>query len=159
MGLRTITLLLGADIGDPPATFRIAEAALERRVGRIVGRSRDHWSRAWGFVSDRPFLNRAVQVRTALDADELMDRLLSIESEAGRSRGPQEGYGPRPLDIDVLFLGKNERGTQRVIVPHPRLAVRRFALAPLADLEPLRIHPPTGKTILGLLDLVDRDAQ
>lgn len=146
-------LLLGGDRGDLERTFALAEARIAERVGPIRSRSRDHWTEPWGVQDDALFLNRALIVESEQAPDALMEAFLAIERELGRHRdalGPR--YAPRTLDIDVLFQEESILRTERLIVPHPRVHERAFALAPAADVVPTLVHPVEQRTVLALLD-------
>jgi 2-amino-4-hydroxy-6-hydroxymethyldihydropteridine diphosphokinase len=141
---------LGANVGDREATLRRAVGALAE-AGQ-VGAVSSLWETAPREVLDQPrFLNAAVAVhfpeRTASDIVRLLAR---IEADLGRSPGPR--YGPRVVDLDLLMFGDGrEERDGDIVVPHPRLAERRFALAPLAELAPDLIEPRTGRRVRDLL--------
>jgi 2-amino-4-hydroxy-6-hydroxymethyldihydropteridine diphosphokinase len=87
-----------------------------------------------GIVDQPPFLNAAVAVDTQLDPRALLELLLSVERELGRTRdGPR--FGPRTIDLDLLLYGEEVVDEPGLTVPHPRLHERRFALEPLAELD------------------------
>jgi 2-amino-4-hydroxy-6-hydroxymethyldihydropteridine diphosphokinase len=88
-----------------------------------------------GEIVEQPdFLNAAVRIRTELEPEELLDHCKAIEVERGRMLGGQR-HGPRPLDVDLLLLGDLELETERLTLPHPQIASRRFVLAPLLELD------------------------
>jgi 2-amino-4-hydroxy-6-hydroxymethyldihydropteridine diphosphokinase len=145
-------LLLGGDRGDLPATFVRAGALIAGRIGPVVAQSRDHWTEPWGFTDDRLFLNRALLVASDRDPQEVMREALRIERELGRERTPGGGYGPRTIDIDILFIGGAVIDTPELVVPHPRVHQRAFALGPAADLAPDLVHPTLRRTVLDLLN-------
>lgn len=149
------TLLLGADRGDPAATFEQAFAAIRERIGPIGAFSREHWTTPWGFQGDRLFLNRAVLVDSGLEPGKLMDELLAIEAALGRKRSAGEGYAPRVIDIDVLFAGQRVINRPNLVVPHPKVQFRHFALAPAADIVPALIHPLLGESVWDLLNQLE----
>jgi 2-amino-4-hydroxy-6-hydroxymethyldihydropteridine diphosphokinase len=96
-----------------------------------------------GLVDQPPFLNAAVAVETELGARALLELLLSIERELGRTReGPR--FGPRTIDLDLLLYGDEVVDEPGLTVPHPRLHERRFALEPLAELDPDLVVPGAG---------------
>jgi 2-amino-4-hydroxy-6-hydroxymethyldihydropteridine diphosphokinase len=98
-----------------------------------------------GPVEQPAFLNTAVSVRAAdLQPSELIATVLEIERLLGRDRRQEMRWGPRPIDLDVLVWGSRTHRTPELEVPHPRLAERRFALAPLADLYPELVIPGHG---------------
>jgi 2-amino-4-hydroxy-6-hydroxymethyldihydropteridine diphosphokinase len=96
-----------------------------------------------GLESQPRFLNGAVALETPLAPHALLDLLLSIERELGRTRdGPR--YGPRTIDLDLLLYGDEVVDGPGLTVPHPRLHERRFALEPLAELDPEAVVPGHG---------------
>lgn len=145
-------LLLGGNIGDPKRIFSQAESLIEERAGRMLSRSRDHWTEPWGFSDERLFLNRAVIIGTQHDPQQLMTVLLGIEAELGRTRGPQERYTARSIDIDILLIGDRVVEVPGLVVPHPRMHERAFALAPAADVAPLWVCPKLNRTLIELLN-------
>ncbi len=126
---------LGGNLGDPVAAFAAALAGLDAHPGVTLRAVSSVWrTPPWGRLDQPEFLNMAVLVETALPARELLTLVLAIEKGQGRER--IERWGPRTLDIDILSYGDaviDEPGLQ---VPHPRLAERAFALAPLAEIAP-----------------------
>jgi len=145
---------LGANLGDRRATLVCAIAAL-RSVGTVRAVSA-LWESAPQIVADQPpFLNAVATVSVPrVSPGELVVRLKTIERELGRADGPR--YGPREIDLDLLlFAGSREvELTGAVVVPHPRLSERRFALAPLAELAPNERVPPSGLEVRVLLSRV-----
>jgi 2-amino-4-hydroxy-6-hydroxymethyldihydropteridine diphosphokinase len=98
------------------------------------------------------FLNACVTGRCALSPHELLDATQRIETEAGRDRSAEIPKGPRPLDIDVLLYGDRVQDDERLILPHPGLTARAFALRPLLDLAPDHTDPRTGVRYESFLD-------
>ncbi len=96
-----------------------------------------------GMVDQPRFLNGAASIDTALSARELLDTLLAIERSLGRERG--ERWGPRTIDLDLLLYGDDVVDEPGLRVPHPRLHERRFALEPLAELDPELVIPGRGR--------------
>jgi 2-amino-4-hydroxy-6-hydroxymethyldihydropteridine diphosphokinase len=90
------------------------------------------------------------KVRTALEPEELLDVCKAIEVEHGRAFGGPR-HGPRPIDIDLLLLGEIEMRNERLTLPHPQLASRRFVLVPLLELDP-ELTLPDGTSLRGALD-------
>lgn len=128
-----------------------AESMISTRAGRILARSRDHWTQPWGFSDERLFLNRALIVETALEPLDLMRALLGIEADLGRDRARGSRYHSRTIDIDVLLIGERIIRLAELRTPHPRLHERAFALAPAADIAPDWVHPELHRTVLQLL--------
>ena len=130
---------VGANVGDREATIRAAIAALPGVVAVSELRETDPVG-----VTDQPaFLNGAVAVETDLSARELLESLLMIERGLGRERGVR--WGPRTIDLDLLLYGGETVDEPGLTVPHPRLHERRFALEPLADLDPELVVPGRGR--------------
>jgi 2-amino-4-hydroxy-6-hydroxymethyldihydropteridine diphosphokinase len=97
-----------------------------------------------GLVDQPRFLNAVARVETDLAPRELLDRMLAAERELGRRRdGPR--FGPRTIDLDLLLYGDEEIDEPGLIVPHPRLAERRFVLEPLHELDPGLVVPGRGR--------------
>jgi 2-amino-4-hydroxy-6-hydroxymethyldihydropteridine diphosphokinase len=140
---------LGANLGDREGAIR--EAA--RRIG-AARLSEIRETEPWGFTDQPSFLNAAAEVDTELAARELLDVLLEVERRLGRKRGSGPRYGPRVIDLDLLLFGQAVIDEPGITVPHPRLHERRFALEPLADLDPALVVPGRG-TVAELLAALD----
>ncbi len=132
---------LGANLGDRHASLR---AAIERvaELGVIRARSRVYETEPVGPPQPR-YLNAAIAIDTALEPDELMRKLLAIEAAMGRVR--TEKNGPRTIDLDVLWIEGVARASDVLVVPHPRLAERAFALGPLLEVAPDARDPSTNR--------------
>lgn len=134
---------LGSNLGDRLAHLRGAVAALRRTHGiDVVAASSVYESPAHRLPGQAPsgdYLNAVVALDTSLTPEALLDRLLAIETAAGRTRPVP--WAPRTLDLDLLLHGDTRRRSPRLTLPHPRLALRRFVLAPLADLAPDLLIP------------------
>jgi 2-amino-4-hydroxy-6-hydroxymethyldihydropteridine diphosphokinase len=107
----------------------------------------------WGYTDQPDFLNQVVQAETDLPPEQLLPHLKSIEVALGRA--PNFRYGPRLIDLDILFYDDLVLQTPDLIIPHPRLTKRAFVLMPLADLAPDLRHPVLGQTVRQLLAGVD----
>lgn len=129
-------IALGANLGDGAATLRTAVSGIDALpLTRVVARSNLY--RSVPLQATGPdYWNAVVRVRTALSPDALLDALLAIEAAHGRRRPVGEVNAPRTLDLDLLRYGELRRQTERLTLPHPRMAQRAFVLAPLADVWP-----------------------
>jgi 2-amino-4-hydroxy-6-hydroxymethyldihydropteridine diphosphokinase len=125
---------LGSNVGDRLATLRRAVRALERRM-EIVARSRVYETEPVG-PPQPDYLNAAVRVHFGGEPLALLDVLSGIEAALGRDRASEVRWGPRTLDLDVLWIAGRRVDEERLVVPHPRLAERAFALRPLLDVAP-----------------------
>jgi len=149
-----IFLSLGTNLGDRKANLFYARRALER-LGRIISLSPTYQTDAWGKTDQPAFYNQVVEMSSGLDAHEFLSQTLAIEHELGRVR--EEKWGPRIIDIDMLFYGDRIVGDQNLVLPHPGIATRKFVLIPLADIAPEFIHPILQKTVVTLLRECDDD--
>src|SRR5262249_40862114 len=104
-------------------------------------------SAPWGPVEQPPYLNAAAALETTLGPHELLGVLLAVEADLGRVRDVR--WGPRTCDLDLLLYGDERIQTDDLVVPHPRLAERRFVLDPLLELDP-DLHLPDGRALASL---------
>jgi len=147
----TAYLALGSNLGDREAMLRGAREALNALPRLRVEASSALYETdpVGGPANQPPYLNAVLRVATDLPAEELLRRCLEVEERFGRLR--QEPWGPRTLDVDVLFYGRKVCARPELVLPHPQLQYRRFVLAPLADLAPELVHPLLGLTVRELL--------
>ena len=142
-------LLLGSNLGNRAALLRQARTQLAATAGAIVAESGIYETAAWGREDQPAFLNQALAVRTTLPAAQLLAQCLATEHHAGRER--HERWGSRTLDVDILLYGAEIMDEPSLVVPHPRLAERRFALLPLNEIAPTLRHPQLHLTVSALL--------
>lgn len=144
-----VFIALGGNQGDRRT---LLSAALDRLSAIVaIERMSPIYETAPKYVTDQPaFLNAAVSGRTGLDPEPLLDALKGIERGLGRVAGVR--FGPRPIDLDILFYDALRIDTPRLTIPHPRLRERRFVLRPLADIAPDHLHPETGETVVEMLE-------
>ncbi len=144
---------LGANLGSREETLRRAVELLGDADGmEVLALSQLRQTEPVGVVDQPPFLNGAVEVDTTRTPRELLDLLLEIERSLGRVR--EERWGPRTVDLDLLVYGDEVVDEPGLRVPHPRLHERRFALEPLADLDP-ELHIPGRGAVSTLLAALD----
>jgi 2-amino-4-hydroxy-6-hydroxymethyldihydropteridine diphosphokinase len=146
---------LGANLGDREATLRRAVDDIDKAEGiEVVAVSTWRETEPWGPVEQPPFLNGAAALETDLDARALLDVLLDVERRLGRERRVGERWGARLIDLDVLLYGDVVVDEPGLVVPHPHLHERRFALEPIAELDPDAVVPGRG-TVSELLRRLD----
>ncbi|HMU38451.1 MAG TPA: 2-amino-4-hydroxy-6-hydroxymethyldihydropteridine diphosphokinase [Pseudomonadota bacterium] len=143
---------LGSNLGDRLRSLRHATAEL-MKFGRVQARSAVYETDPVGGPPQPKFLNAALWLVTELVPEALLEGLHRIEALAGRTR-TGERCSPRTLDLDLLLLGRTGETvlvTQKLVIPHPRLHERAFALRPVLDLAPSLIHPALGVPLSDLL--------
>lgn len=149
-----VVIGIGANLGDRLATMHEAV----RRVARVDGvtvsrRSRVYETTPVGGPPQPPFLNAAILVQSTLAPAALLAALLRVEVELGRVRGVGEvRFGPRTVDLDVLWIDGLVVDEPGLAVPHPRMHIRAFALVPLLDVAPGAVDPRTGALLVGSVD-------
>jgi 2-amino-4-hydroxy-6-hydroxymethyldihydropteridine diphosphokinase len=130
---------LGANLGNREGSIRRAADLLG-----VVRLSTIRETEPWGYVDQPAFLNAVAELETELAPRALLDRLLEVERELGRTReGPR--WGPRTIDLDLLLYGDLRLDEPGLTVPHPRLHERLFVLEPLAELAPDAAVPGHGR--------------
>ena len=162
--MHRVTLLLGGNRGDMPSALHRAVELLGERVGKVVASSQIYRSEAWGFHAEEPFSNQAVIVETTLEPTALLDATQSIEAELGRDREKEfreksstgERYCSRTMDIDIMFYDDEVISTERLTIPHPLMQQREFALEPMCELEPARVHPTLGLSLKEIYENLKR---
>lgn len=145
---RAFGLGLGGNLGEVARTLRGAVAQLEHCLGPLTVAPL-YRSLPRSPVAQPDFLNTALVGRTSLSPEAILAMAKLLEQRAGRRRGRR--LGPRPLDIDLLFVGTEHRRRPELTLPHPRLAERRFVLAPLAAVAPHRSLLADGPTVAEML--------
>lgn len=150
-----IIIALGSNLGDRLDNLDHAVQSLPPDV-QVVRLSSVYETKPWGYLDQPDFLNQVLQAETELNPAELLKYLKRIETKIGRRASFR--YGPRAIDLDILFYNELILNVAGLIIPHPRLAERAFVLVPLAELEPDKIHPVLGITIRGLLSNLDRNS-
>lgn len=131
---------------------QLAHAAglIQERCGSIIDKSSIYETAPWGITDQENFLNQALVVETTLNSRDLLNEILYIENLMGRDR--IEKYGPRIIDIDIIFFNHQVIREPGLVVPHPEMAKRRFVLEPLNQVIPAYIHPVYYKTVNELLN-------
>ena len=142
----TVYIALGSNIGDTKGFLDFAVHMLEKRSDCQVQKVSDYLvTKPYGGVEQDDFLNGALELKTMLDPEELLDALHEIEKVAHRER--KTHWGPRTLDLDILLYDDLVFDTKDLHIPHVEMHLRDFVLIPMAQIAPWKRHPLTGKTM------------
>lgn len=152
-------IAVGSNMGDKAGNCRKGIAGLEQSGNsRIRAVSPLYQTAPVDYEDQDRFVNAVVCIATGLEPASLLAELNAIEQAAGRCRkGPR--FGPRTLDMDIIFFDNVVMNTGDLILPHPRMHKRRFVLQPLCDMDADILHPLLGKTVGFLLEQLDADEQ
>ena len=137
-------------MGDKQANLQEAIEKMQTKGIRILKESSVMITEPWGGVEQDSFVNQVVEVETWLPAQVLLGTLLEIESEMGRIR--EVHWGPRLIDLDLLFMEDEVIYTDGLILPHPYVAERLFVLESLQEIAPHFVHPVLNKPIRDLYE-------
>jgi 2-amino-4-hydroxy-6-hydroxymethyldihydropteridine diphosphokinase len=153
----TLALIgLGSNLGDRKAQLDAAIAALAKAPAcALIAVSRYHETAPVGGPAGQGnYLNAVAAFETTLEPLVLLHLLQEIEQRGGRVRSVR--WGERTIDLDLLLFGDRVIETSELQVPHPRMALRRFVLEPLAEVAPLAVNPVTGTSVADMLANLDR---
>jgi 2-amino-4-hydroxy-6-hydroxymethyldihydropteridine diphosphokinase len=147
--VHTVYISSGSNLGNREGFLSNAEEEIAVRAGHIEAASEIIETTPWGNTNQPHFLNRVLRVKTQLSPLFLIECLLDIEKRMGRNR--QEKWGPRIIDLDILFFDDQIINDPGLCVPHPYLHEREFVLKPMVELAPDFMHPVLKKTMSELL--------
>ena len=147
--MHTVYISTGSNLGNREGFLSKAEEEITAHAGSIEAASLILETPPWGNTDQPHFLNRVLQVKTPLPPLFLMECLLDIEKRMGRNR--EEKWGPRIIDLDILFIDSLIIHEPGLSVPHPYLHEREFVLKPMVELAPDFVHPVLNKTMSELL--------
>ncbi len=141
---------LGSNLGDPVSNCleSIEHISLFSHI-RISNKSSLYRTEPVGLKEQEWFVNGVIEIKTKYKASTLLKILQQVEDDMGRIRG--ERWGPRTIDLDILFYGQEIIKEKNLFIPHPELHRRRFVLIPMCEIAPYVIHPAFGISIKGLL--------
>ena len=148
--INQLFLSLGGNLGNTREIFEGAYPLIEKKIGKISVYSSIYQTEAWGPIPQADFLNQVILVSTSLAPQACLAEMLAIEKEFGRER--KERWGPRTLDLDILYYSDVTIAEADLTIPHPRIAERKFILIPLAEIAPSFHDPLSRKTMLELVD-------
>ena len=134
-----LILSLGGNLGDVRMTLATCRTLLAEQIGPIDQASRIYQSEPWGVADQPDYLNQILLLLTDKSPSEVLQTTREIENQLGRQRKVR--WGPRVIDIDLLFYDDLELETEDLVLPHPRIHERNFILVPLMEIAPDWIHP------------------
>jgi len=147
---------IGSNIGDKVNQCEKAiSEILKVDHHKLLAKSSLFKTQPSGYTSQDWFVNGVIKIETDLEAHELLRKLKAIESQLGRTETFR--WGPRTIDLDILFFDNAEIHTEELQVPHPSIQERQFVLIPLAEIDRYLIHPVLKKTVQELLNNIKKD--
>lgn len=160
----SIVLLLGSNDNNASAVVDKAINIIRESIGEVSKVSKAYISEPYGFSDANCFVNRAIEVATTLDAYELLRRINLIEALLGRDREEEvrirtargEQYASRPIDIDIVFYGDETFNDAKLTIPYHFLDEREYALRPVVDVAPERMHPALRLTPKAMLEALTK---
>jgi 2-amino-4-hydroxy-6-hydroxymethyldihydropteridine diphosphokinase len=152
-----VFLSIGSNLGSREENCLKAVDALSREGIKVIKVSGVYHTRAWGYKDQPDFVNIAVECFTNLPPETLLKKIKAIERALGRKETFR--WGPRVVDIDILFYGEEVIETEQLKVPHPYIAERDFVLLPMAEIAPGFVHPVLKKDMKTLLGELNEKGQ
>jgi len=150
--LRKIFLGLGSNLGNKKANLDRAITTINRHYDiKVVATSSVIETEPWGMTEQPEFLNMAIEIETELNPKSLLNEIMRIEDDLGRVRDIK--WGPRIIDIDILFYDTLILNVDELNIPHPYLSERDFVLKPLNEIASDFVHPVSGMTVKELLKI------
>ena len=159
MEIHTAYIAVGSNIGERRLNCQNGIGALTASGKTFLkAQSEFYLTEPVDYTDQDWFVNSVVRIDTILDPYQLLDELKSIELNAGRTVDAVK-FGPRILDLDILFYDEWVANSLKLVVPHPRMHKRRFVLKPICDIDPTLVHPVLKKDMRSLLDSLDDSGQ
>lgn len=147
--MQPLYLLLGSNVENRANYLHQATLLIDKYLGSIVMQSSVYETIPWGYSQQAHFLNQVVMLWSDSSPLEVLATAKSIEKQVGRTYSMK--WGPREIDIDILLYGDLVVESAALVIPHPYLPQRKFALYPLCEIAPQQIHPVLHKTVKELL--------
>ncbi len=149
---------IGSNLGDKLNQCEKAiSEILKTGYHKLLAKSSFFKTKPIGYTSQDWFVNGVIKIETDLEAPELLQILKAIESQLGRTETFR--WGPRTIDLDILFFDDAEIYTEELRIPHPSIQERQFVLIPLAEIDRYLIHPVFKKTVQELLNNIKEDQE
>ena len=157
--MASVVLITGGNVGDAEQTLGEAARLINAEIGRVERHSRIYRTKAWGFEAE-DFRNQVLVVESELEPMQVLDVVNDIERRLGRDRAVEQmeksatgaRYASRSIDIDILFYDDLVVESERLTLPHPRIAEREFVLEPLTEVAARWRHPVSGVSVQQMYD-------
>lgn len=146
---KRVFIAIGSNLSNREKNIEQAKILMEKNGIKIVRASSIIETEPYGLKEQPSFLNCVVECETALIPEELLKVLQSIEKDLGRIRKVK--WGPRTIDLDIIFYGKMVINKSGLIIPHPDMQNRIFVLKPICEIAPYFVHPILRKTMRSIL--------
>jgi len=146
-----VFLGIGSNIGNKQNNFKNVFHLIENKIGKIIAHSSIYETPPWGFHSENNFWNQVIKVETQLTPEKLLEKIHFIEKQFNRERGEIQ-YSDREMDIDILYFDDEIIENEKLIIPHPKIQIRKFVLVPLVEIAPGFKHPLLRMTNFELLN-------
>ncbi|MCX7950361.1 MAG: 2-amino-4-hydroxy-6-hydroxymethyldihydropteridine diphosphokinase [Clostridiales bacterium] len=146
--MNKVYIAFGSNIGDRYEIVKKALELIEKNDMKIIKKSKIYETEPYGYLEQPPFINGAILVETELSCRDVLKKLLDIEKQLGRERIIR--WGPRTIDLDIIFYNNEIYDEEDLKVPHPDMHNRDFVLKPICDINPNFIHPIFNMTVLEL---------
>lgn len=150
-----VFLALGSNVGDSYKYLKDAKELIKSEYTTINKESKIYKTKPWGFVMQDDFLNQVIEIETFFESFSLLKEIQKIENKLARER--KIHWGPRTIDIDILFFDDEKIYTDDLIIPHPYIEKRAFVLEPLKEIAPFFIHPVLNRSIFDLFEMLDKE--
>jgi 2-amino-4-hydroxy-6-hydroxymethyldihydropteridine diphosphokinase len=152
--LHHVILGTGSNLGERVENLQLAVAEIEK-FSTITTQSSIYETQPWGFTAQAVFLNQVLAIETQLEPFDLLDALKMAEKHIGRTSTFR--YGPRLIDIDILFFDQLILEDEKLIIPHPKIAERAFVLIPLDEIAPQLLHPLLHRSVHEMVCEINTD--
>jgi len=157
--MNTVYIAVGSNLGDKAGNCdRGIEALVKTRGVTVTARAKMYKTAPVDFIEQDWFVNTAIKVQTELEPLDLLKCLKKIEKDAGRLKSDIR-FGPRVLDMDIIFYENLAFKSDTLEIPHPRMHKRRFVLRPICDIDPAAMHPTLKQSVKILLDRIEDPGQ
>ena len=155
MNKHTVFLSIGANVGNRLLYIEAAIHALQQNKFDIKSKSRVWETMPWGKKDQPRFLNMCLVAETSIPWENIISTIKQIEKHIGRNKA--EPWGPREIDIDIIFIDDIVFESDEFTIPHKLMHERAFVLRPLSEIAPDKLHPQLGKSVKDLFETLPEE--